>query len=243
MIVEVNENLRKKMKKDGSVLRYMQSGAGLGLGLLAGGLVLAAAGLLLTVLMIGALEPSRAVIVGMIFMAPGVLLLLLGFFLHKRRLDNYLKAYRENSGLTDEEILQAEAEFDQPGTVLLSLEKGKSMRLKQAGFLTEHYVKFPGIYPNLFKVDELIACFFTKKFVTPDGGYNDALIAYSYRTVPEGCRVLTDAEKACQEIVELIASRNPRVIVGHHFSVEGKKYDAVRQIPEVAELHKNMYQR
>ena len=43
-----------------------------------------------------------------------------------------------------------------------------------------------------------------------------------------------------REIVEAIEARNPMVITSHHFTYEGKTYDAVRDADEVVALHKRL---
>ena len=95
------------------------------------------------------------------------------------------------------------------------MDKGKDTNsLKQMGFLTDNYIKFPSLGPCVFRLEDLVACFYTKKYLCQDGGYDSALIAY-----------ITD----------------PRVISDHFFSYEGKEYDAVKNPEEVIQLHKQVY--
>ena len=70
--------------------------------------------------------------------------------------------------------------------------------LKQMGFITANYVKFPAVSPCVFRLEDIVACFYTKKYLCQDGGYDCALIAYvtddelgfmqrNPRTEPEDC--------------------------------------------------------
>lgn len=41
-------------------------------------------------------------------------------------------------------------------------------------------------------------------------------------------------------MIDAIAAHNPLIITDHHFSYEGREYDAVRQPEEVIALHQRM---
>lgn len=239
MVFVPDDKLKQKMQMDGSVLKFMYSVAGLGLGLIAMGGMCIFIGLLLGAALYGVIE-TNAVILAAAIILPGVLLIFLGRFLQKRRVNGYLNAYEKKAHLTQAQLHEAEKEFMQPGTVLLSFEKSKSKNsLQKMGFITSHYLKFPGPNLALFPLQDMVACFYTKKYLCQDGGYDRALIAYAsdgdltffYDSPPE---------KASIELVEAIAAHNPLIITDHHFSYEGKDYDAVRQPEEVIALHLRM---
>ena len=240
MVFVPEEKLRQKMQIDGSVLKYMYSVAGVGLGLIAMGGMCIFIGILLGVALYGVME-TNAVILAAVIIVPSILLILLGSFLQKQRVNHYQKAYEKQAKLTPAQIHEAEEEFKQQGTVLMSFEKSKSTNsLKKMGFITSHYLKFPGPNQALFPLQNMVACFYTKKYLCQDGGYDSALIAYI--TEGElGFMQRNPPEKASLAIVKAIRERNPRVISDHFFSYEGKEYDAVKNPEEVIRLHKQVY--
>lgn len=228
------------MEKDGSVLKYMYSVEGGGLGLIAAGLVLLAFDVMLSAALWMVMEPGSILCIGLGIGIPSVLMIIGGVFLQKRKVSGWLKAYAKGSGLSEEEIRSADAEFHEPGTVLFSLEKGKdSNSLKKMGFITAHYIRFPGISPCLYRISNLTACFYTKSLPFREDGHDHALVAYGM----DENRVYTAIsynEKAGQEIVEAVEARNPLVITAHRFAYEGKKYDAVQGVGDVIRLQKQI---
>jgi len=236
MVFEPNENLKRKMSMDGSVLKFMYSVAGAGLGLIAGGATLAVIGVMLSAALYPVLELKMSLIIGVVIVVPSLLLVLLGRMLQKRRMDNWSKAYAKKSGYPEEELQVIDQEFSRPGTLLLSFDKGKDKNsLKRMGFITAHYVKLPGVAPFIFRSDELAVCLYTKHFACQDGGELDAFLAYSL----DGSREYIAhelKEKAAMEVVEAVASRNPLVITDHRFLYEGKEYDAVSGRKAVLDL-------
>lgn len=240
MVFVPDEKLKRKMAKDGSVLKYMHSVAGAGLGLITAGIMLAAVGILLAVALMNVLELNKVLLIGLSLGVPGILLVAGGIFLQKRRMDRWMKTYVKKTGLTEEDIRLADEEFQQPGTVLLALEKGKDNNSrKKMGFITAHYIKFPGVAPYLFRLQDLAACFYTKKFLCQDGGYDYALVAYGMDET-KAYLAINYNEKACLEIVEAVEAHNPLVITAHHFAYEGKEYDAVRGMKDVICLQKQV---
>lgn len=241
MVFVPEEKLKKKMELDGSVLKYMYSVSGAGKGLIAMGIMCIPIGLLLAAALFDVLGAGSVITMAAVIILPSILLIFLGVFLQKRKVNNYMNACEKQSGLTQAQIRQAEEEFKQPGTVLFALEKGKSTNnLKKMGFITSNYIKFPGIGFYIVPLQDLVACFYTKKYLCQDGGYDRALIAY-------GCNddrawyYNSPPEKASLEIVEAIEAHNPLIITDHHFAYEGKEYDAVRRPEEVIALHRRMY--
>lgn len=241
MVFTPSDKLKNKMTIDGSVLKYMHSVSGAGKGLWAGGIVLAAAGFLLAVLLVGTLELPKALLFGAIFLAPGVLMIVLGISMQKRRMNNYLSSIAKRMEMSEEELRQVEREFLEPGTVLLSFDKKKDKNsLKKMGFLTAHYVKMPGnnlVFQYIQPIRDIVACFYTDKFLCNDGGYDKVMMIYSTQMA---CRWDEPNPKAAAEIIQAIEARNPMVITTHHFTYEGKQYDAVRGAEEVVALNKRL---
>lgn len=240
MVFVPEEKLKKKMELDGSVLKYMYSVSGAGKGLVAIGAMCIPIGLLLAAALFNVLGANSAITIAAVIILPSILLIILGNFLQKRKVNGYMGACEQQSGLTQTQLRQVEEEFKQPGTLLFSLDKGKdSNSLKKMGFITSNYIKFPGVGFCLFPLQNLVACFYTKKYLCQDGGYDRALIAYG----SDSDRVWyfnSPPEKASLEIVEAVEAHNPLVITEHHFAYEGKEYDAVRRPEEVVALHLRM---
>lgn len=240
MIFEPDDKLKQKMTKNGSVLQYMYSVSGAGKGIMAMGIMLALIGAALAAVLMNTMGTQGAVRFGAVMIIPGILLTVLGVFMQQKKERGWAEAYKKCS-LTDQDLRRIEQEFRQPGTVLLSMDKAKDTNsLKQMGFITANYVKFPAVSPCVFRLEDIVACFYTKKYLCQDGGYDCALIAYV--TDDElGFMQRNPPEKPSLSIVKAIGERNPRVITDHYFSYEGKEYDAVRKPEEVIQLHKRVY--
>ena len=240
MIFEPDDRLKQKMAKNGSVLQYMYSVSGAGKGVMALGIMMDVIGAALAAVLTNTMGTQGAVTFGAAMIIPGILLAVLGVFMQQKKERGWAQAYME-TGLTEQDLRRIEQEFKKPGTLLLSMDKGKDTNsLKQMGFLTDSYIKFPSLGPCVFRLEDLVACFYTKKYLCQDGGYDSALIAYI--TEGElGFMQRNPPEKASLAIVKAIRERNPRVISDHFFSYEGKEYDAVKNPEEVIQLHKQVY--
>lgn len=241
MVFEPDEKLKRKMTKNGSVLQYMYSVSGAGKGLLAMGVMLIVIGIMLAAALFNIMGPQGALMLGGIMIIVGILLAVLGNSMQKKKERGWVEAYKKGSGLTEQDLYQIDREFQQPGTILLSMDKGKDTNsLKGMGFITAHYVKLPSLSPFVFRLEDMVACLYTKKFLCQDGGYDRALVAY---TMDEDRAYLNrnPPEKVSLAIVKAIGERNPRIITDHFFTYEGKEYDAVRKPEEVVRLHQQVY--
>lgn len=237
MIFEPNDKIKKKMTKDGSILKYMYSAAGIGKGLVAGGGMLVFVGVILAAMMMPNFETSAAVMAGGAGIVPGLLLAVLGAFLQKRRDDGWLKAYVKNTHLPEQDILRMDEELKEPGVLFFAATSGKDANsLKKMGFVTSHYVKFPGVNPVMTRLEDLVACFYTKKYLCKDGGYDKAFVAYS-RDKNMAFLDSDFKENSAQGVVEMLAQRNPAMVTHHHFLYQGKEYDAARGMDEVIALY------
>ena len=232
------------MSKNGSVLQYMYSVSGAGKGLIAMGVMLIVIAAMLSAALFqttgaaGVMKMAAAIII------PSVLLIVWGVFLQKKKESGWMKAYTQaGPGLSEQEVHQIDQEFQREGTVLFSLDNGKDANsLKKMGFITANYLKFPGTNPCVFRLEDMVACFYTKKLLCKDGGYDDALIAYPL-DAEKGFIITEPPEKASLEIVKAVKERNPKVITDHHFAYEGKEYDAAAGMDQVIELHRQVYGR
>lgn len=243
MVFIPDDKLKQKMQKNGSVLQFMYSVAGAGKGLIAMGVMLIGIAVMLAAALFNTIGTESAVKLAAVIIIPSILLVVLGIRMQKKKESGWLKAYQEPTGLTEREIQQIEQEFKQPDTLFFSFDKGKDTNsLKKMGFITKTYIKFPGVNTYVFKLDDMVACFYTKKYLCQDGGYDRAFIAYPLNS-EWGIYLNSPPEKASLEIVTAVSERNPKVITDHHFSYEGKEYDAVRGLDEVIALHKRVYGR
>ncbi len=243
MVFIPNDKLKQKMSKNGSVLQFMYSVAGAGKGLIAMGAMLIGVAIMLAAALSGIIGTAGSVKMAVVIIVPSILLIVLGVHMQKKKESGWLKAYMEPTGLSEQEVYQIEQEFKQPDTLLFSLDKGKDTNsLKKMGFITRTYIKFPGVNTFVFRLDDMVACFYTKKYLCQDGGYDRAFVAYPLNS-EWGILQTSPPEKASLEIVKAIAERNPKVITEHHFSFEGKEYDAVRGLDEVIALHKRVFGR
>lgn len=243
MVLVPDDKLKRKMSKNGSVLQFMYSATGVGKGLIAMGAMLVGISIMLAAALANTIGTASAIRMAAIITVPSILLIVLGSHMQKKKESGWIKAYMEQSKMGEQEVYQIDQEFRQPDTVLFSLDKGKDTNsLKRIGFITKNYIKFPGLSSCVFRLDDMVACFYTKKYLCQDGGYDRALVAYPLNG-EYGFLQDSPPEKASLEIVKLVGERNPKIITEHHFAYEGKEYDAVRGLDEVIALHKQVYGR
>ncbi|MCI8510667.1 MAG: hypothetical protein HFE83_01555 [Lachnospiraceae bacterium] len=242
MIFAPEERLKKKMQKDGSVLKYMYRTAGAKRGLIIGGLLLFLVGILLYAVPMG-IDRTTALWLGVAMAVPGGLLSAGGLILEKNRLSKWQEVWEEKTGLSRADLLQADREFKQPGTVLLAFEKSMdNASLKEMGFLTENYLKMPGTAQYLYRLEDMVACFYTDQFIREDGGYDHAFVAYStdktrpYMWIPA-------MQEPSDEIIKMLERCNPGLVTTHFFACEGRRFDAVRGFEEVIDLHNQILER
>jgi len=233
--------LKQKMSKNGSVLQYMYSVSGAGKGLFAMGVMLMGIGILLGAVLVNTMGTQGAIRLGGAMVIPGILIAVLGISMQRKKEQGWAEAYRKACGLSEQELHQIDLEFRQPGTILLSMDQEKDTNsLKRMGFITANYVKLPSMDPFVFRLKDLAACLYTKKYLCQDGGYDRALLAYGLDG--EYAYLYTSPpEKASLESVKTIGEHNPRIITDHHFIYEGKEYDAVGGMDEVKALYKRVY--
>ncbi len=244
MVFIPDNKLKQKMSKNGSVLQYMYSVSGAGKGLIARGVMLIVIAAMLSAALFqttgaaGVMKMAAAIII------PSVLLIVWGVFLQKKKESGWMKAYTQaGPGLSEQEVHQIDQEFQREGTVLFSLDNGKDANsLKKMGFITANYLKFPGTNPCVFRLEDMVACFYTRKKLCDDGGYDRALIAYAVDG-EWGYYVNSPPEKASIEIVKTIGEHNSKIITEHFFAYEGKEYDSIKGADEVIALHKQVFRK
>lgn len=96
--------------------------------------------------------------------------------------------------------------------MLFSFTKGKDTNsLQKMGFITEHYIKFPGVLPSPVRICDVAACF------------------------------IRIGSCAGMEAVEAITERNPLTIKARHFSYGDKEYDAATDMDEVTGIYREVF--
>ena len=234
----LDEKQKAAMQKDGSTLKYMYSVAGAGKGLAAGGWTLLVIGLALTAMVSTAGVPQMLVM-GAVTILPGVLLVLLGKWKQDQRDHGWVQAYAECSGISEADVPQADAEFLDSRTAVVGVWGGDKNAKKKAGFVSPNYFKVPGIWPRLYRLQDVSACFFTDQFICEDGGYAKAVVIYG--TSPERCTEIVDiSEKRAAEIIGAVKAAAPSVITDRCFQYEGQTYDALEQREQVVALYNHV---
>lgn len=243
MVFVPDDRTKQKMAKNGSVLQFMHSVAGAGKGLITMGAMLLVIGAMLAAALFGTMGAEGAGKLAAVIAVPSILLIVLGIFMQQKRAKEWVAAYEKRTSLKESDLHQIDKEFQDPKTVLFSLDKGKDTNsLKKMGFITTNYIKFPGVKPCIYRLDDVVACFYTKKLLCADGGYNRALIAYSVEG-DWGFYWESPPEEASLEIVKVVGEHNPKIITDHHFVYEGREYDAANGVDDVIALHKRVYGR
>lgn len=175
MRMEMTKGMRKSIAKHGSVLKAFRSQGGGGAGLIAGGIVLLVFGIPLGLLCMLGLG-GRGFLVGAVFVVPGLLMILWGMALRKKRLANYLEFYKKDTGYSEAELQEADRELMSPDAVKIGGKMDNSGGKEGIIFMiTEHY--FLSIWPvygaHLRKLDDIMPhsnpsySFLVKGFCTP----------------------------------------------------------------------------
>ena len=239
----MTKGLQKLVNKHGSVLKAYRSQGGGGAGMAAGGMVLLISGIFLGGICLLFLGWESAAVVGGIFALPGLLLVLFGKNMHKKRVNNYLDFYQQETGYTAEELQQADRELMGPGALCIT---GKTNRAKEEilFMITDHY--FLSVWPvkgcYLLKLDDMVAAFYSAQ-IPGIGGYREGVQIISRQdTKKAGVKnpftkkeyggfdnslmsEQRDAEQICREAVEEIAKRAPHVITYQNIVVSGVQYN------------------
>lgn len=220
-----HKDYRKLMEKGkGSILRALRVDKGGGKGLIAGGIALLAAALLLS--MFGGL---------IIFGIPALILLAVGILLKHKRDASWLSYYQERTGYSESELLQIDRELASPSAVLV-ITSDKSTNNNIACFFTEHYMITNGMSPYVRRLEDFIAVAFSD---STDIWSMASLTKQDEETQSVG--LFTDtAEKAalCNEIIQELHRRNPDVLCSPVIDCEGRRYILERDGAEILRLYR-----
>ena len=238
----MTKGLQKSVKKHGSVLKAFRSQGGGGAGLMAGGWVLLIFGMILGLICVLALG-VRGLLVGAFMWAPGLLMVLGGHGMYRKRLNKYLDFYQKETGYSMEELQEADRELMGNGAVAI-VSKTDRGREEVLFMITDHY--FLSIWPvkgcYLLKLDDIVAAFHSAQ-IPGIGGYCEGVQIISREDTKkpvqknpftkkeyEGFKnslmsEQRNAQVTCMEAVEEIARRAPHVITSQNIMVDNMRYN------------------
>lgn len=236
MIASTEHKLYQKHKKvgNGSILKSIRIDKGGGKGLIAGAIVLLIFTLPVTVL--GIIVDATAIF-SYIVSAPGILLLVLGIILKRKRDSGWMSYYQETTGFSEGNLQQIDRELADPSvTLVICRTPNAAIDNYIACFLTQHYMVMNGIDPYVRRLEDIIAVafsdstdFWTMKCLTTQDKEAMSLDLF------------TDTHKKaalCTEIMLELRKRNPKIVCGQEIVCEGRKYILERDSAELLRLYK-----
>lgn len=243
MKAEMTKDLKKDVDKYGSVLKAYRAQGGGGMAIFAGGIVLLVFGVLLGLPMLFA--TWKGIIVFAIFVAPGLLLVLLGKLKHKKRLSGYLEYYQDETGYSLEELQEADRELLSPDAVKIVSKTDRSAGKEETVFfITEHY--FLSAWPvrgcYLRKLEDIVAAFYSAQ-IPGINGYRQNLFIITRQDIREegvkneytkkqylgfenGLLVnQNNCQQICGEVISEMLKRAPYIITSQNIAVKGVGYN------------------
>lgn len=213
---------------------------------MAGGIVLVVVGVPLGLLCLLALG-GRGLLVGAFFAVPGLLLILWGMSLRKKRLANYLEFYKKDTGYSEAELQEADRELMSPDAVKIGGKMDNSGGKEGIIFMvTEHY--FLTIWPvygaYLRKLDDIVAAFYSAQ-IPGIGGYRQNLFVISRQEIAKKgeknpftkkeyqgfeCGMMSEqrhCQQTCAEVLEEMIKRAPHIITSQNIAVNGVPYNLI----------------
>ena len=219
-----NKIYQKLLKKgNGSILKAIRLDKGAGRGMIAGGIVIFAFGL-----MFGLLE---------ILLLPAILLIAPGIILKRKRAAEWLSFYQKEYGYTEMELLQADKELASPSVKLVLCRRPGSMKEDYIFcFLTENYVLVNGVSPYLKRLEDFIAVAYSD---STDQWCMVSLTKQDETTME--ISLFTDAERKealCVEVMQELYRHNPNILCGQQILCEDKVYILERDGEQLLRLYK-----
>ena len=239
------DEFRSKKSKDGSMLKGIRCVGGGALGMIAGGIVLLFFPGLIGIPMIFSGDFLIALI-GVILVAPGLILVILGIILRKRRIKNYLDYFQKETAFTLEELAQVDAELMSDNMLIIGNrmpEQGKNAAFYYC-YITPHYFVMPHVTGScqLRRIEEILAVAYSKRIPGIDG-YKYGLVLLSAqdermtkKDEPPGVYNAFLTKESCLEVIEEIARRNPSVITDEMFQYQNRVYDILKDGREIIQL-------
>lgn len=228
MIISVTEEMRRKMTKDGSVLKYLRNTGGMNKGCFAGGIFLVIAAAVLGVSFKSI--PIVGLFFGGIFGIPGVLMLLMGFIFQKKKVNGYLSFYQKESGYGAEEIKRIDQELLASDVICIStMPAGTALKDLQVGcFITRNYLVMPSPLGKSYirRLEDVMAAIYCKT-IPGIGGYKQGLVFVSKQD-DELYYNANFTISSCNEVIQALHDRNPQIITDQFYERNGVQFDLLK---------------
>lgn len=222
------------MKKgNGSILKSIRIDKGAGKGLIAGAIVLLIFTLPITIF--GMLVEFS--IFELLLSAPGILLLVFGILLKRKREATWISYYQESTGYSEGELMQIDRELASPSvTLVLCRTPNAAVDNYIACFVTEHYMVMNGVYPYVRRLEDIIVVAFSD---STDIWSMASLTLQDTEAMAVG--LFTDTQRKaslCGEIMQELHRRNPNILCGQEIVCDGRHYILERDGAELLRLHR-----
>ncbi|MCM1182090.1 MAG: hypothetical protein NC337_01805 [Roseburia sp.] len=235
MIASTEHGLYRGMMKKGnkSILQSLRSSVGAGKGMIAGGIIL----LVFTLpgMVIGLLADFGAV-TSILLPVPGILLVVFGIRMKRKRTDSWISYYQEQTGYSEGELLRVDEELASPSvTLVVCRTPNAGVDNHIACFFTENYMVMNGMDPYVWRLEDVIAVAFS------DSTDIWCMVVLT-KTDPEVKRVglFTDTSRKkalCGELMQELCRRNPKVLCGQEIVCDGRVYILERDGAEIRRLY------
>lgn len=226
---------RKQIKAGkGSILKAIRVDKGGGKGLIAGAIVLLIFSLPITLLGIIA---DPAAIFSYIISAPGILMLVFGIILKRKRESDWISYYKESTGYSEGELQQVDRELADPSVRLVICQSPNTAANNYiACFLTQHYMVMNGMDPYVRRLEDILAAAFSD---STDNWSMTILTTQDKKAM--SVALFTDTNKKaalCSEIMLELRQCNPKIVCGQEIACNGKNYILERDGAELLRLYK-----
>ncbi len=233
MKITITEKMREKARRRGSVLKLSRIRTGGAKGAIAAGITFLVFGLFS-----GLPFLIQGLFGGLLLFAmmgiPGLIFLIIGGILQRKRAKDYLGFYVNETGYSREELLQAEDELLAPQTAAV----GNAGKNGISCYITEHFlvsVTKEACYVR--KLSDLIAVFYSEEIPGIDSQVSGVMFIsekdiareprtnpYTYRLCGGYSNILLDRQ-SCMEVQGEIAKRGAVILTNQRFSDGRTMYD------------------
>ncbi len=235
MIASTEHKLYKNMMKKGneSILKSIRSSVGAGKGMIAGGIVLLVFTLPITIL---GLIANAGAVTSILLSVPGVLLVVFGILMKRKRTASWMSYYQEQTGYSEGELQQIDRELASPSvTIVTCRTPNAAVDNHIACFFTEHYMVMNGVYPYVRRLEDIIAVAFSD---STDTWCLVSLTKLDKETMAIGLFTETQRkETLCREIMQELCRRNPDILCGQEIVCDGKLYILERDGAQILRLY------
>lgn len=236
MIMNTDDKVYQRLLKKGSILKALRTSKGAGLGCIAGGLTMVALAVMVG-LMLGMMGGNEVFFWVLVIMGlPGVILILLGIVLKKKRDSTYLSYYQKETGFSEGELHQIDRELSAPDVCIVGYRN--EGRKCIACFITEHYFVTENGYVR--RLEDILAVAYTDKMPWVDSVIY-GLICLSKQDDEAYFMTFAAAsdkkQALCGMIIEELYSRNQKIICGQDILCNDKKYNLMNDSKEIARLY------